>query len=493
MGLFTLRGRELLSRADVVIYDKLVGQGIMALVPPETKRIAVGKEAGHHPVPQDEINQIILQEALAGKEVVRLKGGDPFVFGRGGEELELLLEHSIPFEIVPGVTSAVSVPAYNGIPVTHRDFCSSFHVITGHTKKAEEADVDYEALVRLGGTLIFLMGVTSMPKICAGLVAAGMAPDMPAAILERGTTAHQRRVISDVSSLPQAAKEAGIGTPAIIVVGKVCALADQFHWAEDRPLGGLKIAVTRPRERSSALADRLTHLGAEVVVMPTIETEALADSTPLDDALNHLTEYTWIAFTSPAGVQAFYGRLRQQKIDIRRLAGLRFAAIGEATKKAIEETGILVELMPEIYSGRALGERLAAQLLSERQQGAESRLLIPRAKIGTEEVLGPLREAGLKEGKDYTDLPVYDTLILEGSAGSPYDESVDYVAFTSASTVRGFVSMNPQADFSRVQAVCIGEQTAAAAREHSMEVFISEKATMDSMVELLLRLRGERP
>lgn len=487
-GLFTLRGRELLEKADVIVYDKLVGQGVMALVPMGTELISVGKEAGLHPVPQHEINGILLREAQAGKQVVRLKGGDPFVFGRGGEELELLVEHGIPFEIVPGITSAVSVPAYNGIPVTHRDFCSSFHIITGHTKKSDEADMDYEALVRVGGTFIFLMGVGSMGKICAGLMAAGMRSDMPAAVLEQGTTAHQRRVVSDVAHLTEDAGAAKIKTPAIIVVGEVCTLADQFHWAEDRPLGGLKIAVTRPRDRNSALADKLTHLGAEAVVLPTIETEALVDDRGLLEALSHISDYNWIAFTSPAGVKVFYDEMKKQRMDIRSLSGIQFAAIGEGTKKAIEEKGIFVELMPEIYSGMALGELLAARLLADGEAGLPSRLLLPRAKIGTEEVIAPLVRAGV----EFCDLPVYDTIYLPESQFARYDESVDYAAFTSASTVRGFIKMNREADFTKVKAICIGEQTAAQARAFGMETFVSEKATMDSMVECLLAIREEK-
>lgn len=486
-GLFTLRGKELLEQADVVVYDKLIGPGVMALIPPGTELITVGKTAGHHPIPQHEINQILLEEAQKGKKVVRLKGGDPFVFGRGGEELELLIRHGIPFEVVPGVTSAVAVPAYNGIPVTHRDFCSSFHIITGHTKKSEEAEIDYESLVRTGGTFIFLMGVTAMPKICRGLIEAGLNPDTPAAVLERGTTAHQRRVVSSVGRLTEDAKTAEIKTPAIIVVGEVCALAEQFHWAEDRPLGGMKVAVTRPRDRSSALAGRLTDLGAEVVAIPTIETEKLADSSGLKEALARISEYDWVVFTSPAGVKVFYDQMRQLSMDIRRLSGLKFAVIGEGTKKAVEEKGILVDLMPETYSGAALGEALAARLLSEKAEGKPTKVLIPRSKIGTEDILRPLKEAGL----EYEDLPVYDTVYLSGNEYAYYDDSVDYVAFTSASTVRGFVHMNQGLDCTGVKALCIGEQTAAQARKYGMQVSISKKATMDSMVESLISIWSE--
>ncbi|WP_245157191.1 uroporphyrinogen-III C-methyltransferase [Anaerovorax sp. IOR16] len=482
-GLFTLRGKAVLEQADVVVYDKLVGQGVLGLIPSGVELIPVGKVSGYHPTPQYRINEILLEEALKGKKVVRLKGGDPFVFGRGGEELELLCEHDIPFEIVPGITSAISVPAYNGIPVTHRDFCSSLHIITGHTKKLEEAEVDYEALVKVGGTMIFLMGVSAMPKICKGLLDAGMRKNMPAAILERGTTAHQRRVVSDLTNLPKDAEKAGIQTPAIIVVGEVCSLADQFHWAEDRPLGGLKIAVTRPKDRNSTLASMLSNLGAEVVLLPTIETEAILENTALRENLEKIHQYKWVAFTSPAGVKVFYDEMRKMHMDIRSLSGLKFAVIGAGTRKAVEEKGIIVDLMPDVYSGEALGQALAIQLKKEEKEGKKPSLLLPRARIGTEEVTRPMDEAGIS----YTDLPIYETIDMESNGMVTYDDSVDYVAFTSASTVRGFVKMHPDIDYTKVEAVCIGEQTAAQAESFNMKITIAEKATMESMVECFLR------
>lgn len=479
-GLFTLKGKSVLEQAEVVVYDHLVGQGILAMIPKEAKRINVGKISGDHPVPQKEINQILVEEALSGKRVVRLKGGDPFLFGRGGEELEELCQNAISFEIVPGVTSAISVPAYNGIPVTHRDFCSSLHIITGHTKNLERADIDFQALVKFGGTLVFLMGVASMPVICKELIEAGMDPAMPAAILENGTTAHQRRVVSDLLNLPEAAARAEIKTPAIIVVGKVCSLAEQFHWAEDRPLGKLKIMVTRPKDRNSSLTAKLQDYGAEVVEVPTIETDMILDNDSLKEALKNMEAYQWVAFTSPFGVKVFFQKLLELKIDIRKLADLKFAAIGSATQKAIEEKGILVELVPEIYDGKALGEALAYRLLDEEENtGKKQAVLIPRAKIGSDEVLKPLERAGLF----YKDLPVYDTADAPAEEFAWYDESIDYVAFTSASTVRGFVKMTKEIDFTEVKAVCIGEQTAQEAEKYGMKTFVAEKASIDSMID----------
>jgi len=484
VGLLTLKAKEVLEKADVVVYDHLVGPGILALIPRSAKKIDVGKISGNHPVPQNEINQILVEETRKGLRVIRLKGGDPFLFGRGGEELEELCRHQIPFEIVPGVTSAISVPAYQGIPVTHRDYCSSVHIITGHTKNLARADIDFPSLVKFGGTLVFLMGVASLPVICKELMDAGMEPSMPAAVLEQGTTAHQRRVVSDLANLPAEAEKAEIRTPAIIVVGKVCSLAEQFHWAEDRPLGTKKIMVTRPKDRSSALTARLRELGAEVVETPTIETDIILNNKTFDEILKDLSKYKWIAFTSPFGVKVFFEKLQELRIDIRTLAGLKFAAIGSATQKMIEEKGILVDLVPETYDGKALGEALMKRLLNEETNGKEQKILLPRARIGTEDVLKPLEESGLP----FEDLPIYDTIDAPETEQNWYDESIDYVAFTSASTVRGFVKMAKDIDYTKVKAVCIGEQTARAAESHGMQTFIAEKATIESMVECFLNL-----
>lgn len=482
-GLFTIKGRDVLSRAEVVVYDKLVGHGVLSSIPLEAEKIFVGKSSGNHTVPQEEINEILLREALKGRRVVRLKGGDPFLFGRGGEELELLAANDIPFEIVPGITSAIAVPAYNGIPVTHRDFVSSLHIITGHTRKSAEANIDYEALVRLEGTLVFLMGVTSMGKICEGLLKAGMGKDMPAAILERGTTARQRRVVATISTLSEEAGKARISTPAIIVVGKVCSLSETFGWAEKMPLAGVKIAVTRPKDRSSYLAEQLSILGAEIVHLPTIRTEAIEVNELLVEAMRNIEDYSWIAFTSPVGVEIFFEKLREMMVDIRCLGGIKMAAIGSATKAAIEKKGIFVELMPEVYSGQSLGKLLAQSVTAEeKEMGIRRKILIPRAEIGAEDIIKPLSNYEL----DYVDLPIYHTLMEKRVVG--LEEDIDYVAFTSASTVSGFVKLWEGRCLDSIKAICIGGSTAAAARKHGMEVLVAEKATMDSMLECFLSI-----
>lgn len=231
-GLLTIKGRDVLQHADVVVYDALLSSEILDMILEHTRRIFAGKRSGNHFLPQEETNRVLLEEALAGNKVVRLKGGDPFLFGRGGEELELLAANGVPFEVVPGVTSAIAVPAYNGIPVTHRDYCASVHIITGHRRKDHKLDIDFESLVRTKGTLVFLMGIASLPDICSGLLEAGMEPQMPAAVLEKGTTVQQRRISATIGTLASVCADREVQMPAIIVVGKVCSLADTFSWFE---------------------------------------------------------------------------------------------------------------------------------------------------------------------------------------------------------------------------------------------------------------------
>lgn len=483
VGLFTLRGKQLLQEADVVVYDALAGRDILDLIPADTRRIDVGKHAGNHPVPQDEINRILLREAQQGNKVVRLKGGDPFMFGRGGEELELLIEAGIPYEIVPGVTSAVAVPAYAGIPVTHRDCCSSVHIITGHTKKSPGARIDYEALVRLDGTLVFLMGVGALEEICRSLVEAGMPMDMPAAILERGTTAVQRRVVATVATLPERARAAAIQTPAIIVVGHVCALADRFAWAEKRPLGGVRVVVTRPRTLASRMTEMLRSYGAQVVELPCIVTEPVEPNEPLDDALDRIKEYGWMVFTSPSGVALFFAYLRRTRRDIRALGDVKLAAIGSATARRLAENGLVCALVPQEYNAKALGASLGTAAKGEK-------VLLVRAREGTADLTAALDQAGV----GYDDIALYETKFASENAGrvaQMLDEgrAADYIAFTSASTVKGFVgALEGKVDFTKVKAVCIGQSTKAAAEEYGMQTYTAEKATIESMAECMIQM-----
>lgn len=483
IGLFTLKGMQVLNDAEVVVYDSLVGQGVLSHIPKTARCINVGKRASNHTMPQEQINEVLAEEAKKGYRVVRLKGGDPFLFGRGGEELERLTKEGVPYEVVPGVTSPISVPAYNGIPVTHRDFTSSLHIITGHKKQGEAYDIDFEALVRTKGTLVFLMGVGALGDICHALMQAGMEETMPAAILQKGTTAGQKRIVATVSTLEEEVKRQGIETPAIIVVGKVCALAEQFAWYEKLPLSGFKVLLTRPRELVSTMAEMLRVLGAEVLELPAIRTEALEDQTCLYEAFKKLHTYQWIAFTSPTGVRIFFEEMKKSGTDIRALGAAKIAAIGTGTKKALAERGILTDLMPELYDGEALGKALC-----EACEGGE-RILIPRAKLKNNEII---RELQKKPGLVIDDIATYDTFYEQQEVIDQRKEfesgSIDCAVFTSASTVRGFVGATPGLDYTKVKAACIGKQTKAAADACGMETYMAKRATIESLLELVKKL-----
>lgn len=549
-GLFTLKGLEVLQNADVVVYDALVGDEVMALIPEQAEKINVGKRSGNHRMPQERINRTLLDQALAGKKVVRLKGGDPFVFGRGGEELELLAANEIPYEVVPGVTSAFAVPAYNGIPVTHRDFTSSVHIITGHRRSSGSGEgrpedpgspaIDYGTLVRTKGTLIFLMGLAALPMIMRGLLDAGMDPAMPAAVLEKGTTARQRRLVATVSTLEEETLRAGIQAPAIIVVGEVCRLAESFAWAEKRPLAGKKILLTRPKEHISEMASRLRRLGAEVLEIPAIETVPITPNPVLDAHLQWLQGKEaaqlpgikkeqlqesetgqkapdWLVFTSPTGVRVFMDRLLEEG-DIRSLSGIKIAAIGEGSAKSLRRYGIRADFIPSVYDGENLGRELADRIRRDREEStAENakkpaakksleaaleqeeiitsenqtvRILIPRVQIGSRELVEELEKAGDVEIEDlatyrtrYRQSDVIDLRerILQGD--------VDYAVFTSASTVRGFCAVMGETgpgDLSGLTAVCIGPQTRSAAEAAGMETRMAKKATLDALAEAVV-------
>ena len=483
-GLLTVKGREALLEAQVVVYDRLVSPAVLSLMPENAEKINVGKEASHHLVPQEQINCLLLNKALEGKRVVRLKGGDPFLSGRGGEELELLTEHGVSFEEVPGITSAIAVPAYGGIPVTHREFTSSLHIITGHARAGKPLEIDFEALVRTRGTLVFLMGVTSLPDICAGLLEAGMNADMPAAIVEQGTTPRQRRFNATVGTLAQTATEQAVTSPAISIVGPVCALAEKFDWFDALPLKGKKIVVTRPRERSGTLTGRLSKLGADVYEYPCIRTEPIIPCPEMEAALNRLGDYTHLVLTSPAGVEALWGMLEREGKDARALSGVTLAAIGPGTDRELRKHGLRADYIPAVYDAAHLGAGLAGMV--------SGRVLILRAELGS-----PALTEALERGKiPYDDIHCYTTAYESEHAAALRalirEDKVDIVTFTSASTVRGFAhSVGEDLDFSRVLGACIGEQTAAEARRYGIRTRVAAQATMDALIDIIIKEGNE--
>ncbi len=478
-GLLTVKGLRALEQADVVVYDRLVSPAVLERIPAAARRIDVGKEASRHPVPQHQINRILLEEAQAGHNVVRLKGGDPFVFGRGGEELQALAREGVEFAEIPGITSAIAAAAYGGIPATHRDCASSLHIITGHAREGAELNIDFEALVRTRGTLVFLMGVTALPVIVKGLLEAGMDPDMPAAMVEQGTLPSQRRCCAALKALPDRAAEMGIRSPALIIVGRVCALAEELCWFERLPLHGKRILVTRPGGRAGTLSEKLRDLGADVVEFPCIRTEAVSPCPAMEGALEQLSAYEWLGFTSAAGVEAFWTCLRGMGKDARALGGVKLAAIGPATGRALEARGVTADLIPEIYDAAHMGEALV--------KAAEGKVLLLRAEEGSPALTDALSAAGVP----YDDIAVYRT-IYDNPRSQELREALeaggfDYVTFTSASTVKGFVSaVGGDADFSRFTGLCIGKQTAGEAEKHHISVKTAGKAAIDALVELAL-------
>lgn len=490
-GLMTLKGKTLLEKADVIVYDRLVGPEVMEMIPQDAELIDVGKNAGRHPIPQDEINQILLDQAKAGKMVVRLKGGDPFVFGRGGEELELLHENGVDFEVVPGITSSIAAAAYGGIPVTHRDHCSSLHIITGHAKAGAELKIDFESLVKLNGTLVFMMSVSTVEKIADGLIGAGMDPDMPAAVVERGTMPGQRTFTAPLSKICDVVRENEVKSPAVILVGSVCSLSDDFGWFAKRPLLGKRVLVTQPAARSSKLAGGLRELGAEVIMYPCIETKPIR---PLDvpevyawplEPDGVVEAFDTIVFTSAEGVRSYCDWLLEEGLDMRALAGISIACIGSATAAALREYGLTADFIPSVYSGEALGKEMVESAFVDK----DSRVLLLRTNLASHDVTDALARAYIP----FTDYPVYETKLIPQP---PLEEigPVDFVTFTSRSCVEGFVQSqrNSGGDtegsgaaprFDGVPALCIGERTAEAAAEYGFDITISDEATIDSMLD----------
>lgn len=481
--LLTIKAKRVIEQADAVVYDALVGRSVMDLVPESAEKIYVGKRAGHHSMPQGKINELLLSLAEQGKRVVRLKGGDPFLFGRGGEELELLEEHQIPFEVVPGVTSAIAVPAYFGIPVTHRELASSVHIVTGHQKKDEPLPISFKALKEAGGTIVFLMGIMSLHNIISGLLKAGMEPRTPVAVLQRGGGSGQKKIEGMLADIEQKVQEKGVSTPAVIVVGEVVRLGETFSWYERLPLSGRRFIVTRPRERMRELAEGLRELGAEVTELPTIALQGIHPNPRLREEIIHLSDYRFLVFTSPGGVEEFMRELFDMGKDARYIGGISIAVIGSGTAKVLRRYGIVADRMPESYSGKALG----ALLSGECRDG--DRVLIARSNIGNPELVTELRR---DKNIEISDTAVY-TISDTGRAGDGEDrypdaepESADGVFFTSASTVRGFFSLFPQLDFSRIQAFCIGEMTAREAKKYGMRVKTAEMATVESLIQSAL-------
>lgn len=479
-GLLTVRARELLEACDVVVYDRLANEELLAYAP-RARRINVGKRVACHPVPQHEINQILVREGQAGNMVVRLKGGDPYIFGRGGEEGRALEEAGVSFEVVPGVTSAVAALSYAGIPATDRSCAASVHLITGHRRENGELGLDFDALAHVGGTLVFMMAVSTTPEICSGLLAAGMEPSTPAAMVERGTTPAQRRVEGTLATMAEVARQQQVKSPAILVVGEVCDLAAQLDWYDRLPLRGTTIVVTRPQDRIGTLAGKLLRLGAEVIAAPCIETRPL-DPKGLVSTIEGIHQHAWLALTSTVGVKCLFGALEASGHDARWLAGIKIAAIGTATAAELARHHVKADLVPAVFDGRHLAAEIAEQC-----QPGDSVLLL-RSAIGVAELPEGLVSAGMR----VTDVACYETAFVADALDDADRARIeageaDLITFTSASTAHGFAEAFPDLDCSKLPAVCIGPTCAAAATQHGFGCTLSDEATVDSLVEAIVR------
>lgn len=460
-GLLTLRGKAALVAADVVVYDYLAAPELLEHARPDAERIYVGKKAGAHALSQDGINHLLVELARQGKCVARLKGGDPYIFGRGGEEALALCAAGIAFEEIPGVSSTIAGPAYAGIPLTHRTLSSSVTIITGHEDADKAASVhDWSALARSASTLVFVMGMKQLPEICANLIRAGLSPDMPSAIIHWATTPRHRSLTARLEDLPQAARQAGLSNPSIIVVGEVVRLREQLNWFEQRPLHGKSIVVTRAREQASDLAAGFESLGARVIRFPLIRVQPVADTGPLEAAIAHLGDYKWIVFSSVNAVACFWDGLAAAGRDSRALAQCKLAAIGPSTAAALAQRGIRVDLMPDVYRAEALSEALVASGVRG------TRILLPCARLARDVLCTTLEKAGACVDL----LAVYDTLPVTDGADELLAElaggKIQCITFGSSSTVDNFFAAIAPEKLRAAQAehelrfACIGPITA---------------------------------
>ncbi|HKX63617.1 MAG TPA: uroporphyrinogen-III C-methyltransferase [Verrucomicrobiae bacterium] len=485
-GLLTLRGADLLSRADVVVYDALINPALLQLVPKTAETIFGGKRSNQHAIPQDELNQLLVAKARDGKNVVRLKGGDPYVFGRGGEEAEQLQAAGIPFEVVPGVSSVVAGPNYAGIPLTHRDHCSSFTVITGHEDPTKEAaSLDYVSLARMPGTKVILMGVERIRQIADSLVAHGMNPETPVAMVRWGTTGRQQTLEGTLKSIADLVDRQKFSAPAVTVIGDVVKLRSKLNWFEQRPLFGRRIVVTRTREQASQLSQQLLDLGGEVLEVPTIKIVEPDEKMPMLEALQGLGEYDWVVFTSPNGVNSFFEYFFKAFDDIRALGNLRVAAVGPATAARLKELHLRVDAMPEQYVAGKVSKAIA-----EYESVDNLRFLIARAQVANAELCQSLEGMGaiVDDVAFYKTVP--ETEDRNGAAAQLIESGADWITFTSSSTVENFHARfdlpKLLTQFPDMKTASIGPETSKALSALGLKPTLEAKThTIDGLVKAL--------
>jgi uroporphyrinogen III methyltransferase / synthase len=478
-GLMTARSLELIASADVILHDRLIPAAALEGARDDAELLYVGKAPGDDAVEQDEIERLLVDRAQAGRSVVRLKGGDPFVFGRGGEEAEALAAAGVGFEVVPGVTAGVAAPAYAGIPVTHRDDASAVAFVTGHEDPEKDSSaLDWEALARFPGTLVLYMGVKNLPLIAERLAAAGRDPAEPAAAIEQGTRPGQRTVASTLAELPGAVADAGLRAPAVLLFGPVAARRETVAWLEHRPLHGRRIVVTRARAQASGLAATLSALGAEVVALPAIRIEPRLDTDEVRDAIAALHSYALVCLTSPNGVRLLFEAMAARGRDARALANATVAAIGPGTAAALAERGVIADVVPDRFVAEALVEALAGLDIAGRP------VLVARAA----EARDVLPDALAERGAQVDVVALYETVREDPDPEAvEAAQAADYVTFTSSSTVRNLLDAVGERFPRDARIVSIGPVTSATARELGLEVHVeAERHDPSGLVEALL-------
>ena len=494
-GLLTLRGAELLRRADVVIYDVLANAELLRLAPKTAELISRGSRGTEKALSQEQLNALMISKAREGKCVVRLKGGDPYIFGRGGEEAEELAAAKIPFEVVPGVSSVAAAPNYAGIPLTHREHSSTFTVLTGHEDPdKDDSDLDFEQIARIPGTKIILMGLKRLRELTETLIARGLPPETPVAIVRHGTTGSQQSIEGTLATIAAIAAEKKITAPAITVIGNVVKLRPKLNWFEQRPLFGQRVVVTRTREQASQLSKQLLDLGADVLEIPTIRITAAGEERREDiiDALLELNSYDWLVFTSPTGVTTFFDLFFKRFQDLRDIGGAKIAAIGPATAAKLKELHLQVDLMPD----EALSSKIA-QAFGKFESIENLKICLLRAQAATPELPKALEDLGAI----VDDIAVYKTVVeqddLNGAAARLTDGGADWITFTSASTVEHFHARfdlpKLLKKFPRAKLVSIGPETSKAIRALGVEpTYEAKEHTLEGIVQAVTKGAGSR-
>jgi len=486
-GLITHKAMECIQNCDVIIYDYLASPALLSISDRQTEQIYVGKKGGDHTMKQEQINQLIIDKAREGLTVCRLKGGDPYIFGRGGEEVEVLKAHNIPFEVVPGITSGIAAPAYAGIPLTHRKMTSTLAFVTGHEDPTKaESSIHWPSLAKGIGTLVFYMGVKQLPGIVEQLIKHGKPKETPVALVRWGTTSKQQTVTGQLSNIVEIVQTTGLKAPAIIVVGEVVSLRDQPGWFEQKPLFGKTIVVTRARRQASDLVKQLSDLGAECIECPTIQIVPPDNNAPMIQAIEQISDYHWLVFTSVNGVLQFFNRLFDMGKDVRILSHLKFCTIGPVTARKLMDYGIKTDILPETYRAESVVQAF------EQTSMAGKRVLLPRAK----EARSVLPDALDKMGAIVDEVTAYQTIAVSGHDSSVasriQNADIDMVTFTSSSTVINFCntfpdSVNNSTFLNQVAIASIGPITSDTAHQKGLTVSIeAEEYTIPGLVQAIV-------